>query len=81
MTGSLIFSWGSYGGFYYHRGLTRRLCLGWVAFTFLPVEIDELHREAMDEIDELRERITEYERAERTRKDRERTIGTIFDNL
>lgn len=33
-------SWGSYGGWYLHP---RRICLGWVALTFLPgVEIDDL---------------------------------------
>lgn len=39
MTGSLAVSWGPWGGFYVHP---RRLCLGWVALTYVPVEIDDL---------------------------------------
>lgn len=49
-SGTLSLSWGRYGGFYatfYRR--TRlaprrywRLCAGWVALTYVPVEIDDL---------------------------------------
>lgn len=35
-------SWGNYGGFYFHNKYTKRLCLGWVAFTFIPDDIDEI---------------------------------------
>jgi hypothetical protein len=38
--GSLCFSWGDYGGFYFHRSYTMRLCLGWFAITYFPLEID-----------------------------------------
>lgn len=37
--GTLAVSWGSYGGFYLHP---RRVCVGWVAITFVPVEVDDL---------------------------------------
>jgi hypothetical protein len=38
--GTLALCWGAYGGFYLHR---HRLCLGWVAVTYVPgVEIDDL---------------------------------------
>ncbi len=40
--GSICFSWGEYGGFYFHNGYTKRVCLGWIAITFLPIEIDEI---------------------------------------
>ena len=35
---TVMMSVGKYGGFYCHSG---RLCLGWVAFTFLPMDIDD----------------------------------------
>lgn len=40
--GTLSFSWGKYGGFYYHKGYMTRLCLGWIAFTYIPLEIDSV---------------------------------------
>lgn len=39
MSGTLALSWGRWGGFYLHR---HRACLGWVAVTYTPVEIDDL---------------------------------------
>jgi len=39
--GTLAVSWGRYGGFYLHA---RRFCLGWIALTYVPVEIDDLMR-------------------------------------
>lgn len=41
MNFSIIFSVGSWGGFYLHWGFSKRICLGWVAFTFVPRDIDE----------------------------------------
>jgi hypothetical protein len=45
--GTLALSWGRYGGFYLHR---YRLCLGWVALTFLPIDLDEILHEAYSEV-------------------------------
>ena len=46
MSGGMVaLSWGKYGGFYLHR---NRVCLGWVALTWLPQEIEELMRAALD---------------------------------
>jgi hypothetical protein len=39
---SFVLSFGRYGGFYFSRGWSTRLCLGWVAITWLPAEIDDL---------------------------------------
>ncbi len=39
---SLIFSVGQWGGFYWHRGYSIRLVLGWLAVTFVPEDIDDL---------------------------------------
>lgn len=40
MTGTIALSWGPWGGFYVHP---RRVCLGWVALTYVPdVEVDDL---------------------------------------
>jgi len=42
MKGSLTLSWGKYGGFYFFRGFSKRLCLGWISLTYFPDEIDNL---------------------------------------
>lgn len=42
MKGSLILSWGSYGGFYVINSFSKRVCLGWIAFTYIPEDIDNL---------------------------------------
>lgn len=40
---SIIISIGKkWGGVYWYRGLSCRLCLGWVAITILPVDDDIL---------------------------------------
>lgn len=39
--GTFAVSWGRYGGFYLHP---KRICLGWIAATYVPVEIDDLMR-------------------------------------
>lgn len=46
--GTLALSWGRYGGFYVHRGEMWRVCLGRVALTYVPNEIDELIRAYVD---------------------------------
>jgi len=42
MKGTISISWGEYGGFYFNNGFTKRICLGWIAFTYLPIEIDDI---------------------------------------
>ena len=37
---TLAFTFGPWGGFYFDHGFTIRLCLGWVAITFMPVDFD-----------------------------------------
>jgi hypothetical protein len=45
MKGSLILSWGEYGGFYYRKGkATTRLCLGRIAITYMPEDIDDVFK-------------------------------------
>ena len=39
---SFIISIGRYGGFYFYNGYTKRICLGWIAFTFIPDDIDNV---------------------------------------
>ena len=39
---TFIINVGKWGGIYWHRGFVTRLCLGWVAFSFLPIDIDKL---------------------------------------
>lgn len=44
--GTLAFSWGRWGGAYVHR---HRVCLGWLAVTHVPVEVEELMRAYADQ--------------------------------
>jgi hypothetical protein len=39
---TIALSIGKYGGFYWNSGYTKRLCLGWVAFTYIPKDLDEV---------------------------------------
>lgn len=39
--GTVAVSWGRFGGFYITRW---RVCLGWVAITYVRVELDDLAR-------------------------------------
>lgn len=42
MKGTVSMSWGPWGGFYIHRRYIWRVCLGFVAFTYMPIEVDDL---------------------------------------
>ena len=39
---------GKYGGFYWSRDYTTRLCLGWIAFTWYPFDFDGYHNKQID---------------------------------
>lgn len=39
---TIAFSIGKWGGFYRYWGYTKRVCLGWMAVTFIPADLDEL---------------------------------------
>jgi len=47
---SFVISFGKFGGFYLFWGYTKRVCLGWVAFTFFPLDIDPV----LDDLQKLR---------------------------
>ena len=38
----IMISAGRWGGFYYAGGWSKRLCLGWIAFTFFPTDGDNI---------------------------------------
>lgn len=42
MKGTLALSWGPWGGFYLNPGYSKRLCIGWLAITYVPVELDDM---------------------------------------
>lgn len=42
MRGTICISWGKYGGFYFRSNWATRLCLGWIAITYFPEEIDKI---------------------------------------
>lgn len=55
---SFVISFGRWGGFYFMRGFQTRVCLGWVALTYIPMDYDEviiraLRQEKWDAILEL----------------------------
>ena len=37
---AIIISIGKWGGMYFYRGYGTRLCLGWIAITYLPTDGD-----------------------------------------
>lgn len=39
---TLMISIGAWGGVYLHWSYTKRLCLGWIAFTYIPRDDDFL---------------------------------------
>jgi hypothetical protein len=39
---TIICNVGRYGGFSVHRGDTTRLCLGWLAITIIPTDLDNV---------------------------------------
>ena len=51
---TFMLSVGRWGGFYWHRAFGIRLCLGWVALTWLPVDIDDWLAGATEELERLR---------------------------
>lgn len=64
--GTLAVSWGEWGGFYLDRGWCTRLCIGWVAITYLPVDFDDLVlTEGGGDLDALAERLREFTRTVR----------------
>jgi hypothetical protein len=42
MAMSFTLSLGQWGGFYFQRGYSWRLCLGWVSLTWFPEDIDDI---------------------------------------
>lgn len=60
--GTISLSWGRYGGFYASRYKSTRLahgrrygrvCLGWFALTWVPIEIDDLMAAYVDRPESL----------------------------
>ena len=37
---TIMFSVGPWGGVYLYWGFSKRICLGWFAFTFIPMDDD-----------------------------------------
>lgn len=46
---TIILSIGRWGGVYVAWGWSKRFCLGWVALTFLPCDIDDLFSQRLYE--------------------------------
>lgn len=45
---SLAVSFGKWGGFYISKRSTWRVCLGWVAITYFPYDIDDILNELLE---------------------------------
>lgn len=56
---TLALSFGKWGGFYILRGHTFRVCLGWVALTYFPEDIDVILSANGGETMKAKERITQ----------------------
>ena len=39
---TFMISLGKWGGVYWERGFSVRLCLGWIAFTLIPMDVDDI---------------------------------------
>lgn len=39
---TLALTIGPWGGFYWHWGFTKRICLGYVALTYIPIDLDSI---------------------------------------
>jgi len=57
-TWTLALSWGPTGGRYVHNGFAKRACLGRLAMTFVPIEIDDLMEAYAYEAEALAARAT-----------------------
>jgi hypothetical protein len=44
---TLALTIGKFGGFYIFNGHTKRICLGWIALTFIPHDLDEILTRAL----------------------------------
>jgi len=61
---SITLSFGPYGGFYIHTGNCYRICLGWVAITFMKMELEDLVNNAEAHLlKEITDTISESESA------------------
>lgn len=52
---TLMINVGHWGGFYLFRGYSWRICLGWLAITVFPCDLDEVWRK-VNTVMEWRER-------------------------
>lgn len=39
---TIALSIGKWGGFYFYKGWSKRICFGFIALTFFPLDIDEI---------------------------------------
>lgn len=54
--GTLALSWGPWGGFYFMASwMSVRLCLGWVALTWVRLEFDDLVEGFLDDHERRRD--------------------------
>lgn len=38
----------TYGGFYIFNGFTKRICLGYISFTFIPMGDDKIFKQVLE---------------------------------
>jgi uncharacterized protein (DUF433 family) len=61
---SFVINIGSWGGIYVYRGATFRLCLGWVALTIWPFDIDYLISDLIEAVKTITEPAADEEKLE-----------------
>ena len=59
---TLCISIGRWGGIYFHRDYTIWLCLGWVALTFFPCDLDDVFKRHHDTVESLADTIDDLSR-------------------
>lgn len=50
---------GKYGGFYILNKTSFRICLGWIAFTLMPVDMDDFIKSLTDKIERLEKKLSD----------------------
>jgi hypothetical protein len=67
----ILISIGEYGGFYIHKGYLLRICLGWVAVSFIQMDGDKLLKLASERAEQIGRAVRMSEVIQKARAERE----------
>lgn len=60
--GAIAVTWGNWGGIYFYRGYTKKLCLGFLAVTYYPRDLDRIIGQLIDRAVTAEHRAEQFER-------------------